>query len=139
MRKLTICALTLSATAFTAAPASAAVEAPARAEKSAADSRSFYWDDLKVGDCHQYNGTLVLRSDGSATWSATTTTDETTAFDIWHTDLYPKDQAGNVLFHAGEFDSQKMLPGRRYHWARDFRYDPAHYNRVSFVTQHSSC
>ena len=61
---------------------------------------TYYWNQLNVGDCHQKNGTLIMRSDGTATFTADMWTSHTTSGDVWHSDFWVLNGQGNhyVMF-----------------------------------------
>lgn len=125
------------AAVLTAAPAASA--APAVLEVKSAT-----WGQLHVGDCQQDNGTIVIRSDGTGDWSATTLTYQTHSGDVWHSDFTFKTTAGTQLFHAGTFDSPRMNDGNpppRYPWSKHFTYDASLFGAVNIfkTIQHSSC
>ena len=125
------------AAVLTAAPAASA--APAVLEVKSAT-----WGQLHVGDCQQDNGTIVIRSDGTGDWSATTLTYQTHSGDVWHSSFDFKTTAGTQLFHAGTFDSPRMNDGNpppRYFWTKHFTYDASLFGAVNIfkTIQHSSC
>lgn len=139
-----VLALVAGATALTAVPASAASEAPARTLRAAVESKAFYWDPLSNGDCHQYDGRIVLRSDGTGTWSATTYTDDTRSGDYWHSDFIVYTAQGTRLFGAGPFSSPEMDDGEggtppRYQWGQDFTFDPGLYAGAARINQKYRC
>ncbi|QKV72962.1 DUF6294 family protein [Amycolatopsis sp. Hca4] len=124
------------------AGAPAANAAPAHA--AALEVKSATWGQLHVGDCEQDNGTIVLRSDGTGDWSATTLTFQTHTGDVWHSSFDFKTTAGTKLFSAGTFDSPVMNDGNpppRYFWSKHFTYDAALFGAVDIfkTIQHSSC
>lgn len=111
---------------------------------AAVTAKSATWGQLHVGDCEQDNGTIVLRSDGTGDWSATTLTFQTHSGDVWHSSFDFKTTAGTALFHAGTFDSPRMNDGNpppRYFWTAHFTYDAALFTAVDIfkTIQHSSC
>jgi len=128
-----------------AAPAAYAGTAPTPAHvKTTLDVKSATWAELHKGDCQQDGGTIVLRSDGTGTFSATTLTYHTHTHDVWHADLDFYTTAGFHLFHAGTFDSPGMSDGNpppHYFWSRDFLFDPAQFNGVDIfkTTQSYNC
>jgi hypothetical protein len=106
--------------------------------------KSAVWPELHRGDCQQDNGTLVIRSDGTGDWSATTLTYHTHTHDVWHSSFDFYTTAGFHLFHAGTFDSPRMNDGNpppHYFWTAHFTFDPAEFNSVNIyqTKQHSSC
>lgn len=108
------------------------------------DVKSAVWGQLHNGDCQQDNGTIVLRSDGTGTFSATTLTYQTHSGDVWHTDLDFYTTAGTHLFSKGTFDSPTMDDGNpppKYNWFRNFTYDASLYGAVNIfkTNQHYSC
>ncbi|GAB3144536.1 DUF6294 family protein [Amycolatopsis sp. NPDC004378] len=122
---------------FAVAGAGAAVLAAAPAADAAAPAavsvKSATWGQLHKGDCEQDNGTMVIRSDGTGDWSATTLTFQTHSGDVWHADFDFKTTAGTKLFHEGTFDSPVMNDGNpppRYFWTRHFTYDPSLFGAV---------
>jgi hypothetical protein len=117
--------------------------APA-AQATTLDVKSATWGQLHVGDCEQVNGTMVIRSDGTGDWSATTLTFQTHSGDVWHSSFDFKTTAGTKLFSAGTFDSPRMNDGNpppRYFWTKHFTYDAALFGAVDIfkTIQHSSC
>ncbi|RSM40532.1 hypothetical protein DMA12_26635 [Amycolatopsis balhimycina DSM 5908] len=117
--------------------------APA-AQATALDVKSATWGQLHVGDCQQDNGTIVIRSDGTGDWSATTLTYQTHSGDVWHSGFDFKTTAGTKLFSAGTFDSPRMDDGNpppHYFWSKHFTYDAALFSAVNIfkTIQHSSC
>lgn len=128
-----------------AAAAGTALLAGAPAAQAAAlDVKSATWGQLHVGDCEQDNGTIVIRSDGTGDWSATTLTFQTHSGDVWHSSFDFKTTAGTQLFSAGTFDSPRMNDGNpppHYFWTKHFTYDAALFGAVNIfkTIQHSSC
>jgi hypothetical protein len=127
----------------TALLAPAAQAAPAHTAATVA-VKSATWGQLHVGDCQQDNGTIVVRSDGTGDWSATTLTYQTHSGDVWHSSFDFKTTAGSALFHAGTFDSPRMNDGNpppKYFWSKHFTFDAALYSAVDIfkTSQHSSC
>ncbi|EOD65915.1 DUF6294 family protein [Amycolatopsis vancoresmycina] len=128
-------AATLSGVPAQAAPAHSA---------AVLEVKSATWGQLHVGDCEQDNGTIVIRSDGTGTWSATTLTFQTHSGDVWHSSFDFKTTAGTQLFHAGTFDSPRMNDGNpppRYPWSKPFTFDASLFSAVDIfkTIQHSSC
>ncbi|MET8848951.1 DUF6294 family protein [Amycolatopsis sp. NPDC004625] len=106
--------------------------------------KSATWGQLHVGDCEQDNGTIVIRSDGTGDWSATTLTFQTHSGDVWHSSFDFKTTAGTQLFSAGTFDSPRMNDGNpppRYPWGKHFTFDASLFSAVNIfkTIQHSSC
>lgn len=106
--------------------------------------KSASWPELHVGDCQQDNGTIVIRSDGTGDWSATTLTYHTHSGDVWHSNFDFYTTAGFRLFGAGQFDSPRMNDGNpppHYNWGGHFTFDPAQFNGVNIfkTIQHSRC
>jgi hypothetical protein len=106
--------------------------------------KSAVWGQLHSGDCQQDNGTIVLRPDGTGTFSATTLTYKTHTGDVWHTTLTFYTTGGTRLFARGEFNSPRMNDGNpppKYFWSADFTYDSGLYSAVDiFKTRQSySC
>jgi hypothetical protein len=138
-------ALLLGVPAAHAAPAAHRTLAPATASAVVPfATKSAVWPELHVGDCQQDNGTIVLSSDGTGTWSATTLTYQTHTGDVWHSSFDFYTTAGTHLFGVGTFDSPVMNDGNpppRYNWTATFTYDPSLYFAVdlSKTIQHSSC
>ncbi len=125
------------------AGAPAASAAPAHTA-AVLEVKSATWGQLHVGDCEQDNGTIVIRSDGTGDWSATTLTFQTHSGDVWHSSFDFKTTAGTQLFHAGTFDSPRMNDGNpppRYPWSAHFTYDASLFSAVNIfkTIQHSSC
>ena len=117
--------------------------APA-AQAAPLEVKSATWAELHVGDCQQDNGTIVIRSDGTGDWGATTLTYHTHSGDVWHSGFDFKTTAGTSLFSAGTFDSPRMNDGNpppRYFWTKHFTYDAALFGAVNIfkTIQHSSC
>ncbi|WP_328615936.1 DUF6294 family protein [Amycolatopsis sp. NBC_00355] len=134
---------TAAAGAALLAAAPAAQAAPANTA-AVLDVKSATWGQLHAGDCEQDNGTIVLRSDGTGDWSATTLTYQTHSGDVWHSSFDVKTTAGTKLFSAGTFDSPRMNDGNpppRYTWSAHFKYDAALFGAVDIFKsiQHSSC
>ncbi|MEV7098207.1 DUF6294 family protein [Amycolatopsis sp. NPDC051045] len=124
-----------------AAPAAQAAPAHGAA---VLEVKSATWGQLHVGDCQQDNGTMVIRSDGTGDWSATTLTYQTHSGDVWHSGFDFKTTAGTKLFSAGTFDSPRMNDGNpppRYFWSKHFTYDAALFGAVDIfkTIQHSNC
>ncbi|MBV8930989.1 MAG: hypothetical protein JOZ47_17370 [Kutzneria sp.] len=138
-------ALLVSVPAAQAVPASAAgVHAAGVHVNGALEEKRATWDELHAGDCQQDNGTIVIRSDGTGDWSATTLTYQTHTGDIWHSSFDFYTTAGFHLFGAGTFDSPKMDDGNpppRYTWGAHFVFNPADFNGVDIfkTIQHYSC
>ncbi|MFD8500036.1 DUF6294 family protein [Amycolatopsis sp. NPDC059657] len=109
----------------------------------------FTWGELRVGDCHQINGTLTFYSDGTGYWSARTWTDSTHSGDIWHTRFQIVAGAGAGEFFVPTppkphdfptFDSPRMDDdGQRYDWGQPFTYDKLYFNSAREVYQRYSC
>jgi len=136
---------------FAVAAAGAAVLAGAPAAQAATvhspadvSVKSATYGQLHKGDCEQDNGTIVIRSDGTGDWSATTLTFQTHSGDVWHADFDFKTTAGTKLFHEGTFDSPRMNDGNpppRYFWTHHFTYDAALFGAVDIfkTTQTYNC
>ncbi|OXM69171.1 DUF6294 family protein [Amycolatopsis vastitatis] len=117
--------------------------APA-AQATTLEVKSATWGELHVGDCQQDNGTIIIRSDGTGDWSATTLTYHTHSGDVWHSSFDFKTTAGTQLFSAGTFDSPRMNDGNpppHYPWGKHFTYDAGLFSAVNIfkTIQHSSC
>ncbi|WP_329046929.1 DUF6294 family protein [Amycolatopsis sp. NBC_01488] len=129
---------------FAVAGASAALVAAAPAADAAVSVKSATYGQLHKGDCEQDNGTIVIRSDGTGDWSATTLTFQTHSGDVWHADFDFKTTAGTQLFHRGTFNSPVMNDGNpppRYFWTAHFTYDPSLFGAVDIfkTTQTYNC
>lgn len=84
---------------------------------------------MNRGDCTLLRASLIIRRDGSGSFSAETKTSRTTSGDIWHQYLKILDDTGNVLVSLGPADSPRMYPGqgpnlsKTYEWSTAFNYD----------------
>ncbi|WP_409180839.1 DUF6294 family protein [Amycolatopsis sp. VS8301801F10] len=111
------------------------------------EEKSVVWGQLHAGDCQQDNGTIVVRSDGTGEWSATTLTYQTHSGDVWHSSFDFYTTAGYHLFrqpNGGTFDSPRMNDGNpppRYSWGAKFTFNPADYSGIDLyqTQQHYSC
>jgi hypothetical protein len=139
-------ALTAVGTAlFAAAPAAHAADAPTPAKTiTAVQEKRAFWGSLHKGDCQQDNGTIVIRSDGTGDWSATTLTYQTHSGDVWHSNFEFYTTAGFKVLRVGQFDSPRMNDGNpppRYSWGAHFVFNPADFNGIDInkTLQYSSC
>lgn len=104
----------------------------------------YYWRDgeLRAGDCHQINGTLMFRSDGAASFDADVWTDHTNSGDIWHSSFIVDRDDLTRLLDIGQIDSPKTY-GAHVHMHGDFHYDPSKFSQLpndpKRVSQMSSC
>lgn len=100
------------------------------------------WDEIRKGDCHQIEGTLVLQSDGVAHFKCVTWTDSTHSGDYWHAGFEFQDQLGVALFHSLMYHIPRMddgHPSPRYSWGADFNFDPNIFNAATYVLQACDC
>ena len=114
------------------------------ARLAAVQIKSARWNPLHSGDCEQDDGTIVVRSDGTGDFSATTLTYHTHSGDVWHASFDFSTSAGFRLFQAGTFDSPRMDDGNpppRYFWSRHFVFNPSDFANVDIfkTVQHYSC
>ncbi|MFE0019639.1 DUF6294 family protein [Amycolatopsis sp. NPDC059021] len=136
---------TAGVAALVGVPAAQAATGPAPVGASSTlEVKSAVWGELHVGDCQQNNGTMVIRSDGTGDWSATTFTYHTHSGDVWHSSFDFYTTAGYHLFGAGTFDSPRMSDGNpppKYNWGGHFTFNPADFNGVDIykTIQHSRC
>lgn len=155
MLKSAVAAAAVAGALLAGAPASTAATTHAPATATATthtpasvvhpfDSKSAVWGELHNGDCQEDNGTIVLNSDGTGTWSATTLTYQTHSGDVWHASFDFYTTAGTHLFSAGTFDSPRMNDGNpppKYPWSKSFTFDSSLYSAVNIfkTIQHYSC
>lgn len=78
---------------------------PSGGKDPAYQYRYYYWNPISAGDCHQINGTLMLRSDGAGTFDATVWTDGSFFGDVWHSGFSLSGNDGVHLFNIGEINS----------------------------------
>jgi hypothetical protein len=103
-------------------------------------SKTFTWNEIRAGDCHEVSGTVLLVSDGRGKFTCTTWTDHTHSGDVWHASFTVLDRFGLTLFQFGGFDSPRMNDGGpRYPWEADFNYPAQHFDAAVSITQYSSC
>jgi hypothetical protein len=105
-------------------------------------SKTFTWNEINTGDCHETSGTVLLISDGRGKFTCTTWTDHTHSGDTWQAAFTAQDQFQLGLFNFGTFDSPRMNDGNpspRYNWEADFNYDQTHFDAVVSIVQHSWC
>jgi hypothetical protein len=98
----------------------------------------FHWSPIQTGNCHQIDGTLMLRSDGHGTFDATIWTDHTVFGDVWHAwfQVYDKDKI--FLFPIGNIDSPKTH-GEHEHMHGEFTFPAGKFSPAAIVVQNSSC
>jgi Family of unknown function (DUF6294) len=116
--------------------------AAAGARALIASSRSFTWGTLHYGDCQQENGTLTLRSDGTADFSAVTLTYQTHTHDVWWSTFRFSSPSGTLLFTSPTLRSPDMSDGNpppRYRMTGHFSFDPVYYAATSRVFQSYNC
>ena len=106
--------------------------------------KSAVWPELHAGDCQQDNGTLVIRSDGTGDWSATTLTYHTHSGDVWHSNFDFYTTAGSRLFRSATLNSPRMNDGNpppHYFWTGHFTFDPGYFTAIDInkTRQNSSC
>lgn len=135
MVKSAVAAAAVAGALLAGAPASTAAttQAPASVVHPF-DSKSAVWGELHSGDCQQDGGTIVLNSDGTGSWSATTLTYQTHSGDVWHASFDFYTTAGTHLFSAGTFDSPRMSDGNpppKYSWSKPFKFDASLYGAVN--------
>ena len=105
-------------------------------------TKTFTWEPIKVGDCHQIEGTLELRADGTATFKCVTWTDSTSSGDYWWSGLLLQDHSGVTLHNEKYHKGPRMddgHPSPRYRWSYDFNFDQSKFNEISKVVQSSKC
>jgi uncharacterized protein DUF6294 len=115
-------------------------QAPARV--ATVTSMTFFWSTLYRGDCEMQNATLVIRSDGTADFSATTLTHHTHTHDVWWSTLYLQSSGGTTLWTSPTFRSPDMSDGNpppTYHMAGQFIFDPTIYSSINEASMQSSC
>lgn len=106
------------------------------------ETKTFNWPEIRKGDCHQIEGTLVLQSDGKAHFSCVTWTDSTHSGDYWHAGFEFLDHSGVTLFHSPMSTGPRMddgHPSPRYRWTFDFTFDPGIFSGVVQIRQYCDC
>lgn len=105
-------------------------------------SRMFKYGHLTDGDCNQIEGTLIIRSDGTATFTCVTWTNSTHSGDYWWTAFRLTDSAG-VITHNEPFHSGPRMddgnPPPRYRWGFNFNYDGSKYLQTTVAYQGYRC
>jgi hypothetical protein len=104
--------------------------------------KTFTWGEIRAGDCHQIEGTLELRSDGTATFKCVTWTDSTHSGDYWWSGLLLQDHSEVTLHNEPYHKGPRMddgHPSPRYRWSYDFHYDASKFNDITKVRQSSKC
>lgn len=104
------------------------------------ETTAFTWPEIKQGDCHQIEGRLVLRSDGTGHFRCITWTDKTHSGDNWHAVF-------SIMGSFGRFDSPPHIgprmddghPSPRYTWESDFKFPSYIYNTITQVSQYYDC
>lgn len=105
-------------------------------------SRTYTWGTLHSGDCQQDNGTLIIRSDGTADFSAITLTYQTHTHDVWWSTFRFYSPSGTLLVTSPTLRSPDMSDGNpppHYSMTGHFTFDPVFFSGISSVFQSSSC
>lgn len=99
-------------------------------------------DDVTCGACKQTRGQLVLNSDGTGTWTCSTTSCNCTNGEVWHTDFALKDANGSVLFGLGPFYSPLIRAGQsasEASWSTSFTFSVELFSDIHSAVQHCGC
>lgn len=102
---------------------------------------AFTWSEIKEGNCHQIDGLLTLRSDGTAHFSCTLWTDKTRFGDAWRTNFslnYPGGRWELMPWHQGP-RMNDGCPSPRYDWEFDFTFPSSIYEGITKVSQNCGC
>ncbi len=107
-------------------------------------SISFSVDNFQSGDGVIEHGTLTLRADGTAHWSAIVFTYRQNASDVWQVSWDILDKDGVKLFSLPGLSGPRMYSGgnsgpTKYHWDVDFNYDAGSFDKIKHMTLHGSC
>lgn len=104
---------------------------------------TYTWGEIKDGDCHQTNGTLTVRNDGSATFDADVRTDKSTFGDVWHANFqwYETNRRQYWMIPSGD---SRRTKGQTVHMHSDWhgpKFDLNHMKALgkSQMYQESSC
>ncbi|KAG0336743.1 hypothetical protein BG000_006217 [Podila horticola] len=106
----------------------------------AADSshKSWNWNPITVGECHQEEGALKIYQDGRLEWQAVIWRTRVWTANIWHSTFHLKNSTGKVVSVAGPYDSPMMSEAlAHYDWNIKVRYEADMYDQIAGVTQWS--
>jgi hypothetical protein len=105
-------------------------------------SKIFTWGELRAGDCHQIEGKLELRMDGTAAFTSVTWTDSTSSGDYWWSGMLLQDSSGVTLHNEPYHRGPRMddgNPSPRYHFNYNFTFDKTQFPAIVKVVQSSKC
>src|SRR5262249_49778131 len=69
------------------------------------------WDKVTIGSCVLSEGVLIIGSDGSVKFDATTWTNHTNVGAVWHAGIVLKDKDGVTQEYGGHYDGKRMNDG----------------------------
>ena len=107
------------------------------------DIKIFRWGENRAGDCHQDGATLVIRSNGTATFDSQIWT-HTHGTDVWHSTIHLKGPGGSELGDSGNHDSPGMPhdrdgPGNKVPLRYDFTFPAGYFGSIVEAVEHSGC
>jgi polyisoprenoid-binding protein YceI len=140
-----VCALIWSAAALAAAENW--VDVPVQSQGS--DKVATLPRPLKAGDCWMAQGSrYVFHPDGTGEFSASTKTDKTSTYDIWHQSAAIKDANGDWdldgryrrVEYGRSMDSMSMAVDGKWHaWNVTFAYDRALFGKLKVIRWVGDC
>ena len=105
------------------------------------DFKVFRWGENIAGDCHQVGATLVIRSNGSASFDSNIWT-HTHGTDVWHSTVHLRGPGGE-LGNSGNHDSPGIPhdhdgPGNPVHLHYDFGFPSGNFGSINEAIEHSA-
>jgi hypothetical protein len=106
------------------------------------DAKVFRWGELQAGDCHMVGATLVIHSNGTASFDSQVWT-HTHGTDVWHSTIHLLGQGGE-LGKSGTNNSPGMPhnhdgPGNKVNFHYDFTFPATNFVRVTDAVEHGEC
>jgi hypothetical protein len=101
---------------------------------------SFTWTKINIGDCHQTEGTLILRSDGLASFTGSMWRDHSIFGKRWQSSFVGSDPSGNQVLRLGPL-SGPVSHGAYVHIHSGLTFPTGQFPLLSRVTltQHPVC
>jgi len=106
------------------------------------DAKVFRWGENRAGDCHQEGATLIIRPNGTASFSSVVWT-HTHGTDVWHSTIHLRGAGGN-LGDSPNFDSPGMPhnadgPEHKRQFNYEFTFPAGNFNGITVAVEHSAC